>query len=158
MKKVIKNQTRTIVVFIFLFILIIPTACNKSKYRSRKLDGDKWIAKEMTVDGVAETSPPELLFKECDIYKESCSGTWITPDGGRGQFAWQFRNKGKEFELSNQTDHVHSIEDVKAGEQCIKYTGVYTVIESKFKSLVIESKITSGFTGKKVKIEFEKKD
>lgn len=134
--------------------LITFMACNKSKTNSNKLDGYKWKVKEITIEGVAETNLPEVLFKECDLYKESCEGSWLIPEGGRSSFIWQVRSKGKEFEISNQTDHAHSLLDVKATEECINYSGVYKILISKRKEFVIESSLTVGYFGKKVKISF----
>jgi len=139
-----------------LIIAILITACNKSKKYSKRLDGNKWQVKEITIEGGSESNLPEVLFKECDIYEQSCEGSWITPEGGRSAFIWQVRSKGKDFEISNQTDHVHGYLDVKAAEQCIKYTGVYTIVKSKRNQFIIESTVTGGYSGKKVQITFEK--
>jgi hypothetical protein len=147
---------KTIKIKLLLAALITLMACNKSKTNSNKLDGYKWGVKEITIEGVSETNLPEVLFKECDIYKESCEGSWLIAEGGRSSFIWQVRSKGKEFEISNQTDHAHSFLDVKAAEQCIKYSGVYNILLSKRKQLIIESMLTAGYFGKKVKIKFER--
>lgn len=133
-------------------------SCNKTKRFSNRLGGYKWEIIEMTAEGKADTSLPVILFKDCDIYKESCSGTWQTPSGGRSQIYWQFRNKGKEFEISNKTDHVHSVNDVKSAEQNIRYNGIYDVIESRRKRITIKSTATNGFPGKEVIIKMERKD
>jgi len=148
-------KTKNKIISILIFAVLI-TACNKSKKSSTRLDGSKWQVKDITIEGGSELKLPEVLFKECDIYEESCEGSWITPEGGRSSFIWQVRSKGKHFEISNQTDHVHGYLDVKAAEQCIKYTGVYNVVKSKRNKFIIESTVTSGYNGKKVQITFEK--
>ncbi len=149
-----KNKIYKLSVIIFFVGILL--SCSKTKRYSKRLDANKWQVKEITIDGVAESNLPEILFKECDVYNESCEGSWITPEGGRSSFIWQFRNNGKEFEISNQTDHVHNFQDVKAAEQCINYSGVYKVIDSKRKLLYIETTNSFGHKGKVVKITFEK--
>jgi hypothetical protein len=141
-----------------ILLIIVMLACNKSKKFSNRMGGYKWKIVTLTVNGTSETNLPELLFKDCDIYKETCKGTWISEEGGRAQFVWQFRDKGKVLEIANQTDHAHGIIDVKAADQCIAFTGVYEVIKSKRKSLVLKSTSITGHQGKEVNIELERKD
>jgi hypothetical protein len=105
-----------------LIILICTlVACNKTRRYSNRIEGNKWKVTSIQVNGVAESSLPELLFKDCEIYKETCNGTWLSNEGGRAQFVWQFRENGKVLEIGNLTDHVHSILDVKAAEKCIDH-------------------------------------
>lgn len=146
-------KTASIIVLISLMI-----SCNKSKKYSNRMEGNKWKITTISINGVAESNLPELLFKECDIYKETCEGTWISTEGGRAQFAWQFRDKGKTLEIANQTDHVHGNLDVKAAEQCISYTGVYNVVKSKRKYLSLKSSVINGHQGKEVILELERND
>lgn len=134
------------------------TFCNKSKMYSNRVEGNKWKITTITVNGNSQGNLPELLFKDCDIYNESCEGSWITGDDGRAQFAWQFRDRGKTVEIINQTDHVHGFQDVKAAEQCIEYSGVYEVIKCRRKSLSIKGKNAHGHAGEEVSIEMERKD
>lgn len=151
-----KLVNRSILVIV-ICSLIASLSCNKSKRYSKRMDGNKWEVIELTVNGTAQSDQPDLLFKECDIYKESCEGSWIMPNDGRAQFAWQFRDKGKILEISNQTDHIHSYEDLKASEACIAYSGIYEVKKSKMKELTIESTQTNGYKGMTVKIILKKK-
>lgn len=143
---------------VVLFTVSLLASCNKSKKYSKRMDGDKWKVVSLTVAGSEVTGKPELLFKDCDIYKESCEGSWIMPNDGRAAFAWQFRDKGKTLEIINQTDHVHGFADVAAADQCIEFSGVYEVIKSKRKSLTIKSNVTHGHNGQEVKMELERKD
>lgn len=133
-------------------------ACNKTKSNSNKLGGYKWEVKSLTINGTEISNKPTLLFKDCDIYKESCEGSWIGTDQGRAAFAWQFSDNGKKLEIANQTDHVHGIADVKAAEQCIEFTGMYDVQESKRKVLVIKSDMANGHKNKTVEIKLERID
>lgn len=149
-------KTKSSLLLLLGFTVLLFTGCNKSKRYSNKMDGKKWQVKEILIDGASQSNLPELLFKECDIYEESCEGSWISAEDGRSAFAWQFRDKGKTFELSNQSDHAHSLLDVKASEQCIAYSGVYEVTESKLNSLKVQSTLTNGFKGKTVVLVFEK--
>ncbi|MGL4599062.1 MAG: hypothetical protein ACRCYO_16200, partial [Bacteroidia bacterium] len=75
-------------------------------------------------------------------------------------FVWQFRDKGKTFELSNQS----TAEDAHGGgheaeeniAQCMEYSGVYVVKEQSKKELSLESKTTIGYAGQKVVLKLEK--
>lgn len=122
------------------------------------MGGNKWKVVSLSISGSSVSGIPELLFKDCDIYKESCEGSWISPSGGRAQFVWQFRDKGQSLEIANQTDHVHGFEDVKAAEQCIEFSGVYEVIKSRRKFLNLKSTSTHGYKGQEVILELERKD
>lgn len=135
----------------------LAAGCSKSKHYAKRLDGDKWKVSAWSVDGGSLDNPPELLFKDCDVYEESCEGSWISLDG-RAQFVWQFREKGQVLEIANQTDHAHSLADVKAAEQCIAFTGVYSVKKSKRRWIQLQSSSTYGYPGKKVNIELERLD
>jgi len=141
-----------------LLLIVALMACNKSNRNSRRVEGYKWKVTSINVNGNAETNLPTLLFKDCDIYNEVCKGTWISDEDGRAEFVWQFRDKGKTIEIANQTDHVHDVLDVKAAEQCIAFTGVYEVVNSKRKSLSIKSTKANAYQGKEVKIEMERLD
>lgn len=152
MKNLIKVSFAALLTAAMLF------ACNKSKKYSNRLGGNKWKVVSLKVGGSGVNDLPELLFKDCDIYKESCEGSWINKDEGRAAFVWQFRDKGKILEIANQTDHVHGLQDVKAAEQCIEFSGVYEVVKSKRRSLSIKSSVTHGHTGEEVNMELERKD
>jgi len=150
------NKFQKIVAVILLTSTIL--ACNKTKRYSNRIEGNKWKVTSIEVNGIAESSLPDLLFKDCDIYKETCNGTWISSEGGRAQFVWQFRENGKVLEIGNQTDHVHGILDVQAAEKCIAYSGVYEVVKSRRKTFSLKSTKLNGHLGKEVKIEMEKID
>lgn len=155
MNEMINKFLKTLVVILLTCTI---SACNKTKRYSNRIEGNKWKITSIQVNGIADTSHPELLFKDCDIYKETCNGTWISPEGGRAQFVWQFRENGKVLEIANQTDHAHDILDVKAAEKCIEYSGVYEVMKSQRKTFSLKSTKINGHFGKEVKIEMEKKD
>jgi hypothetical protein len=142
----------------FFILLGFTLACNKSKRYTNRLDGNKWKVVSITVNGLAQGNLPVLLFKDCDIYKESCKGTWISDGGGRAQFVWQFRENGKVLEISNQSDHAHTLADVKAGEQCIEYTGVYDVLKSKRKFIALKSTTVYGHPNNVVEINLDRAD
>jgi hypothetical protein len=138
-------------------ILIITFACSKTKRYSKKLDDNKWEVKTLTVDGVSDANLPELKFNESDIHDKASKGWWYWGEEGHAEIAWQIRDKGKTFEFSNQADHVHGFEDVKASEQAINYSGVYKIIKLTRNSFEIESNETYGNKGKKVIIKMERK-
>lgn len=146
---------RIICVSLLLIVLFVSSNCNKTKFRSNRIDENKWEVTELSVDGQNITPLPTLKFNDCKIYKENCNGWWYLGEG-HAEIAWQFREKGKLFELSNQADHVHGIEDVRAAEQCIQFSGVYDVVKSKRNSFEIKTNNAFGYKGKTVSIKMKK--
>lgn len=154
---------------IIVFSLILITAlvvegCNKTKKFSKRLAGEKWTVTELSVAGINESELPVLSFNDCDIYDESCKGEWETPEHEHAEFVWQIRDKGGLFELSNQSSldeiHSHSGDDHAAEEaiiQCQNFSGVYTIVSSKRKSMELESQNTLGHSGQLVKMKLELK-
>lgn len=147
-------------------MLLTVQACNKTKKYSKRLAGETWAVKTLTVDGTSEEELPTLVFEDCDIYDEVCMGEWTNPEGAHAEFAWQIREKGKIFELSNQSNlegdgHDHGNVDEHAQEeailQCQNFSGIYEIKEHKKKSMRFESKSTIGFPGQAVVIELELK-
>jgi hypothetical protein len=145
-------------ILFFTWLLIAMVSCNKTKTVSNRLDGQKWKVTELSVDGVNELELPRFKFSDCEIYKESCKGLWYLGEDGHSGFAWQIRDKGKTLEFSNQADHAHGLEDVKAAEQCIAFSGIYKVLVSKRKRMEFETSAAFGFPGKKVVLKMERED
>lgn len=145
---------KKLIVLVFITALIVAN-CDKNKRYSKRVDDNKWEVTELTIDGEKQDSLPVIKFNFCDIYEETCEGSWSSSDG-KAIIAWQFRDKGKTFELSNQTDHGHDLADIKAAQQCIKFTGIYEVIKSKLSRFEIKSSKTIGYPNKSVVITMEK--
>lgn len=141
---------------IIILSLVTIASCNKTKKYSNRMGGYKWELTSLTINGTEVTTKPVLLFKDCDIYKETCEGSWILNEDGRASFVWQFNNKGQKLEIANQTDHVHGIADVKAAEQCIEYSGIYDVVESKRQSITIKTNMANGHKNKDVVIKMQR--
>ncbi|MSP69389.1 MAG: hypothetical protein EXR20_03880 [Bacteroidetes bacterium] len=150
MKKIILLAS-TIFIVAFVF-----TACNKTKMYANRLDGGDWKVTELSVDGTNETELPNWTIGDCDAYKGSCTGEWKNNEGGNGKFVWQFREKGKKFEISNQSELTGDHAQDEVVLQCQNFSGVYDVIEHKRKSMKFECSATLGFAGKKVVIKIEK--
>lgn len=140
-----------------ILILLIAFACTKTKRYSKKLDDNKWQVISLTIDGLSDPVLPELKFNESDIYDKASKGWWYWGEDGHAEIAWQIREKGKIFEFSNQADHVHGFEDVKAAEQAIKYSGIYKINKLSRNEFEIESNDTYGNKGKIVIIKMERK-
>jgi len=151
MKKIILLVTSTV-----LTVAILFTACNKTKMYANRLDGGEWHITELSVDGVTEAELPHWQIGECDAYKESCTGDWENHEGGKGKFAWQFREKGNKFEISNQSELTGEHKQDEAILQCQNFSGVYEVKEHKKKSMTFETSSAVGFSGKKVVMKIEK--
>lgn len=141
---------------LFTVALIIAYGCNKTKTYSKRLDGGQWRVTELSVNGINEAELPEWTINECDIYSESCIGEWTNDEGGHAEFVWQFRNKGKTFEISNQSDHTHSHADEEAQAQCSEFSGVYNVEESGRNKMKFTSTSTLGNPGQSTVMVIEK--
>jgi len=143
-------------IVLFAGILFL-SSCNKTKTVSNRMDGQRWHVTELSVDGVNQSELPVLRFSECEIYKESCKGLWYIGESGHGGFAWQIRDKGKTLEFSNQADHAHGMEDIKAADQCIAFSGIYKVLVSKRNRMEFETNAAFAYPGRKVVLKMERK-
>jgi len=148
---------KTISVIAFaMSIAVINTSCNKTKTNSKRLDGGEWNVTELSVDGVNEAELPHLKFSECDAYDETCTGDWTSHEGGKGNFAWQFREKGETFEISNQSELSGDHATDEAILQCQNFSGVYEVMERTKKNMEFKTTKALGFVGQSVIIKMEK--
>jgi hypothetical protein len=148
-------MTKTKIVPVIIALSVLLMFCDKNKRSSRRLDNDKWKVTTLTVDGKNQDTLPIIKFTFCQIYEETCTGSWSSSDG-KATIAWQFRDEGKTFELSNQSDHGHSLADLNAVDQCIRFTGVYEVVNYKRKYLEVKSSKTYGYMDKTVIMIMEK--
>lgn len=141
-----------------LSVAFLAAACNKSKtYSNRLIKSGEWTVTELSVDGTNESELPNWHIEECDIYAESCHGEWENAEGGHAEFIWQFRDKGKTFEISRQEgSHSHSHADEEAAAQCYAFSGIYDVIKHKKKSMEFATTTAQGHSGKTVVIKIEK--
>jgi hypothetical protein len=145
-------------------VLIGMTACNKTKKLSERfMDACEWRVVTLTVDGVAEAELPELHIEDCDIYESVCYGEWENEEGGHAEFAWQFRDKARTFEISYQVDedhhgHFHSHAEEEAAAQCYAFSGVYEVVQSDKSRIEITTTNAVGHPGKTVILIMEKAD
>ena len=140
-------------ILVLIYTLLIFASCNKEKKISNRIDGDSWNATSIVIENNTIEELPVLTFDECKIYKESCTATWQL-DSFSANFAWQFREKGTVFEISNQSLIKHKI--VSAVIQCMKLSGIYNVDESTKNTLKISSNSTIGYSSKTVEITLEK--
>ena len=138
------------------FILIISLlvfSCNKNKKFSKRLAGETWTVVEITIDSDKQEDLPSLTFNECDIYKDNCYASWKLDDSS-SNFIWQFREKAKKFEISNQSELTTDLE--LAVRQCINFSGVYDVTVNSKTSLTLNSSSTVGYDGEEVIIKIQK--
>lgn len=134
-------------------ISIIALSCNKNKKFSKRLSGESWSINEITIDGDKQEDLATLTFNECDIYKDNCFASWEV-DGDKANFVWQFRDKAKVFEISNQSELSDDLE--LAIRQCINYSGIYNVTNDSKTSLTIKSSSTIGYENEEVIIKIQK--
>lgn len=145
-----------------LFAVLLVSAlfaCNKTATNAKRLiNSGKWKVIELKADGTEIMSGTYWEIDMCDHSDELCYGEWKTADGGHALFAWQFREKGKAFELSRQEEegaHSHGGADKKAAELCYGLSGVYDVTESSRSRMVLESTKAKEYDGKKVRLVIE---
>jgi len=167
-----KTAIKTISLCAVLFVAF--TACNKTKIVSKRLikSGD-WKVTELSVDGTNEEELPTWKISDCDIYGESaCEGEWMGEhEGEEAHFSWQFREKGKTFEISNgeegedHDDHDDDHDDHDHGDdhaaevayQLAQFSGVYEVVEDKKNKMEFKTTSAQGYAGKTVVLKIEKK-
>lgn len=148
--KLIKLNLLVVTVALFLF------SCNKTKVRSNRLTGETWTTESITIEGKAFDPLPTFTFDKCAIYDEICFGTLRTSDESVANFAWQIREKGTIFELSDQTENTnHSNEE--AVDFCASFSGIYTINEGTKNNMLLESTSTVRYAGKKVILTLKKK-
>jgi hypothetical protein len=133
-------------------LLLFTTACNKTKKNAKLLSGETWAVSSITIDGTEASELAVLHFDDCVIYDELCSGNWINGDGHSNTadegatFYWQIREKGKVFELSNQSEDEYAF-------NCSQYSGVYDIVNLDKTNMEIKSTATVGYSGKTVIIK-----
>lgn len=150
-----KNNKLYISALLMFTILIISAACNKTKQHSKWLTGETWVVNEVSIDGSPFDLLPKLNFDDCDIYDEICSGTLEIENDGVANFAWQVREKGSIFELSDQTENVNESNE-EAVSFSSSFSGIYNVNNADKKSMELESNNCKRYPGKKVIIKLSK--
>lgn len=152
-------------------VLIVATSCNKTeKVSDNFISAGDWTITELSVDGTNEAELPEWEIKACDIYAASCEGHWKNDEGGETEFIWQFREKGKTFEISHQGaeaeesdddhddhDHDHDHAGMEVAVQAYNFSGVYEVLECSKDAMKFQSTAALGHSGKTVVISIAKK-
>ena len=141
-------------IFYISIILLFTTivSCNKNKQSSKKLQGTTWKFTSVKIDGVSDSSLATLKFNEGNIYNEVITGIWMNQLMTQSEdviFAWQFRDRGKTFELSNQSNGDDAL-------QCSELRGIYATDELTETKMRIISTSTLGYINKKVEIELVK--
>lgn len=154
-----------IALMLALALVVSLSACNKTAITAdRFIDAGEWTATTLSVDGVPEDELPILEIMPCEIYDEVCLSEWKNEEGGHALFAWQFREKGKTFEISRQEEeeegghsHSHDHAEEEAVAQCLAFSGVYEVTERGKELMEFTSTATYGHAGKNVILRIEKK-
>ena len=75
-------------------IAVLVASCNKTKSTSKRLmKAGEWNVTELSVDGVNQEELPHWVIGDCDIYEESCIGSWQNDEGGATDFVWQVQTR-----------------------------------------------------------------
>ena len=135
-------------------LTIFLLSCNKDRKISNSIDGETWVVTEIIVGNLSQSDLPSLQFDECKIYKETCNASWALGLTA-ANFAWQFREKGNLFEISNQS--VLTEDREPAIIQCTNFSGVYEVLEKDKSNMKISSTSTVGYSDTEVLLTLELK-
>lgn len=141
---------------IFLLLVFVNFGCNKDKCYSKKLmKGEVWVVEHLTVDGVNFGVMGEWeVTQDVDIYGEVPSASWNNL-GDTSTFQWQFRDKGKTFEISADDTCCSSSINV-IDFQNYFLSGEYNVIKHKRKYMEFSSSTTQEFSGQLVEIHIRR--
>jgi hypothetical protein len=151
-----KKYSKLIIAVFSMAVLF--TSCNKTKSTSKRfMKAGEWTVTELSVDGVSQEELPHWVVSDCDIYNESCTGSWRNDEGGATDFVWQVSNKGESFTISRQgPDEGLEHADEEMATQCFEFSGTYEVVESKKTKMKFTSNTTEGFSGQSAIITIEK--
>ena len=120
------------ILLLFIFLLAITT----SFAQKTTTDSKSWSVERKTLNSFIEN---QGQFQQRNL---SQSPAEI-------KFAWQFRDKGTTFEISNQSEGDDAL-------QCSQLSGIYTVENESKTEYEISSSATIGYNGKKVIIKMKK--
>ena len=140
-------------------IAVLFASCNKTKSTSKRfIKAGEWNVTELSVDGVNQEELPFWTIGDCDIYEESCIGSWQNDEGGATDFVWQVTSNGESFAISRQgPDEGLEHADEEMATQCFEFSGTYDIIENEKTSMKFSSTATQGFPGQAAVIVLEKK-
>lgn len=140
-------------------IAVLFASCNKTKSTSKRfIKAGEWNVTELSVDGVNQEELPFWTIGDCDIYEESCIGSWQNDEGGATDFVWQVTSNGESFVISRQgPDEGLEHADEEMATQCFEFSGTYDIIENEKTSMKFTSTATEGFPGQAAVIVLEKK-
>ncbi len=144
-----------------LVLLLLFTACNKDKSRSKKLmKGDVWTVESIFIDGQGQPFTGKFatwtIEQDVNIYDRVPTALWYG-DGEEIEFNWQFRNKGKTFEIApNDSTCDGTFPDLEMFGYFI--AGEYTVEKHSRKEMTFNSTETYGYSGQLVEIKIVRRD
>lgn len=141
-----------------LSIALLTASCNKTKSTSKRfMKAGEWTVTELSVDGVSQEELPHWVIGDCDIYNESCIGSWQNDEGGATDFIWQVTDKGDSFIISRQgPDEGLEHADEEMATQCFEFSGTYDIVENEKTMMKFTSTATEAFSGQSAIITIEK--
>jgi hypothetical protein len=143
----------TLILFVF-----VAFACSKDKSYSKKLmKGEVWTVEHLTVDGENYGILGSWqITQDVNIYESVPTANWHNSTD-TSAFQWQFRNKGKTFELSaSDTCCITALNPIDL--QNFFLSGEYQVQKHMKKYMEFTSSNTLGFTGQVVEIHIRRKN
>lgn len=140
-------------------IALVVAACNKTKSTSKCfIKAGEWHVTELSIDGVSEEELPHWTIGDCNIYKESCIGSWENQEGGATDFVWQIKENGEKFVISRQgPDEGLEHADEEMATQCFGFSGTYDIVENEKTRMKFTSTTLPEFPGQAAVIVIEKK-
>jgi len=130
-------------------------SCDKNQNNSNKLmKGEVWQVEYILIDGENQVFKGRWqIIQDVDIYENVPSALWRS-EGQEKVFYWQFRNKGKTFEILPDTICNGSVQDLCFFSYSI--SGEYLAKRHSKKKMIFSSSNTKGFPGKLVEISIGK--
>lgn len=147
-----------VIIAVFSIALVFGS-CNKTKSTSKTfIKAGDWHVTELSIDGESEEELPHWTIGDCDIYEESCIGSWQNDEGGATDFVWQIKENGEKFIISRQgPDAGLEHADEEMATQCFGFSGTYDIVENEKTRMKFTSTNLPEFPGQAAVIVIEKK-
>lgn len=118
------------------------------------MKGETWEVDQLIIDGEEQFIKGRWrIIQDINIYDNVPSAFWIANDQEK-VFRWQFRDKGKIFEIIPDSICIGSIEDLDFLAYAI--SGKYQVDQQSKQKMTFTSSNTASYSGKEVEIYLER--
>lgn len=137
------------------FLLVTIVSCDKNERAYKRfIDEGRWAVTELSAGTTLFTKLPDWQIYPCDDHENYCLATWEHQNESTVDFYWKFSNLGGDFDF--YADSATSDTQSMAFSQCVNFSGMYDVKESKRRLFRFESYTTFGYPDKLVTIVLER--